>query len=174
METIIRVKTHTQTYTYVDVRHVNWKIRSDLRYVRVMYGLFTEKYEEDMSGDLYKWVMAGYVSAIKFIFYSAVGYELQLGIRYTITTDGGVSRDDDAGNIPYVSLPTGTKFDVEVTPNSAWKLLSQDARNNFYARLSPGWGPSQRTVKETAAGWNADNIYSSNSLSARREIYRAV
>ncbi len=171
MDSYTRTRTHTLTYTYIDVRHVNWKVRSDLRYLRFMYNLFTESYEEEMSGDLYKWVLAGYVSEIKFVFYSASGYELQLGIRYRINSLGQVSRDDDAGNIPYVNLPMGTRFNVLVVPNNAWRGLSQEERNNFYARLSAGWGPSQLSLKESY-GWNADNVYSSNSLSAQREIYR--
>ena len=112
MDSYTRTKTHTLTHTYVDVRHVNWKIRSDMRYLRVMYGLFTENYEEEMSGDLYKWVIANYVSEIKFLFYTSLGYELQLGLRYKINSLGEVSRDDDAGNIPYVDLPSGTRFNI--------------------------------------------------------------
>ena len=124
-----------------------------------------------MSGDLYKWVLAGYVSEIKFVFYTSSGYELQLGIRYRINSFGEVSRDDDAGNIPYVNLPAGTTFNIIVVPNDAWRKLSEGEQNNFYARLSSGWGPSRLSLKETY-GWNADNVYSSNSLSAQREIYR--
>lgn len=74
METYTRTRTNTLSYTYIDVRHVNWKIRSDLRYLRFMYGLFTEEYEEEMSGDLYKWVLADYASSIKFVFYAPAGY----------------------------------------------------------------------------------------------------
>ncbi|MDD5584718.1 MAG: hypothetical protein PHV55_06660, partial [Candidatus Omnitrophica bacterium] len=118
-----RTMTHTLSYTYVDVRHVNWKIRSDLRYLRVMYGLFSEKYEEEMSADLYKWVIAGYVSYIKFIFYSP-SMELKLGLRYAVSSEGVVSRDDDAGNIPFVSLPYDIQFQVLVGTNHAWRLLT--------------------------------------------------
>lgn len=170
MDTYTRTRTHTLTHTYIDVRHVNWKVRSDLRYLRFMYSLFDENYEELMSGDLYKWVLAGYVSEIKFLFYTP-SYVLQLGIRYKINSLGQVSRDDDAGNIPYVSLAVGTIFNVIVVPSDAWRRLSEQDKNNFYTRLSSGWGPSQLSVKETY-GWNADNVYSSNSLSAQREIYR--
>ncbi len=171
METYTRTRTNTVSYTYIDVRHVNWKIRSDLRYLRFMYGLFTEEYEEEMSGDLYKWVLAGYASKIKFVFYTPGGYELQLGIRYRISSSGTVSRDDDAGNIPYAYLPLGTRFNVLVTPSDPWGWLSQDEKNSFYARLSGGWGPSQLKLTEKYS-WSPDSIYSSNSLSARREIYR--
>lgn len=171
MDSYTRTRTHTLTYTYIDVRHVNWKIRSDLRYLRVMYGFFTESYEEDMSGDLYKWVLANYVSEIKFLFYTSSGYELQLGLRYKISSSGEISSDDDAGNIPYVNLPSGTRFNVIIITNSAWGNLSDDQRNNFYTTLSSGWGPSQLSLKEKH-GWSADNVYSSNLLSARREIYR--
>lgn len=171
MDTYTRTRTHTVTHTYIDVRHVNWKVRSDLRYLRFMYGIFDENYEELMSGDLYRWVLAGYLSEIKFLFYTSSGYELQLGIRYKINSLGQVSRDDDAGNIPYVNLATGTIFNVMVVPSDAWNKLSEQERINFYARLSSGWGPSRLSLKENYT-WNADNVYSSNSLSARREIYR--
>lgn len=171
MDTYTRTRTNTLSYTYIDVRHVNWKVRSDLRYLRFMYGLFTEEYEEEMSGDLYRWVLAGYASEIKFVFYAPTGYELQLGIRYRISSSGTVSRDDDAGNIPYVYLPAGTRFNVLVTSSDAWKRLSEEEKNSFYERLSGGWGASQLRLIETY-GWNPDSIYSSNSLSARREIYR--
>ena len=148
METSTRTRTNTLSYTYLDVRHVNWKIRSDLRYLRFMYGLFSEFYEEEMSGDLYKWVLAGYVSNIKFVFYKPSGYELQLGIRYTISSSGTVSRDDDAGNIPYINLLSGTRFDVIVGTNEAWRRLSDQEKNEFYSTLSPGWGSSQLNLKE--------------------------
>ena len=170
MET--RTRTNTLSYTYIDVRHVNWKIRSDLRYLRFLYGLFSEFYEEEMSGDLYKWVLAGYVSNIRFVFYTPLGYELQLGIRYTISSFGTVSKDDDAGSIPYINLPSGTRFDAIVGTNDAWRSLSDQEKNDFYATLGPGWGASQLNLKDSSSMWNSDKTYSSNSLSAQREIYK--
>ena len=96
-----------------------------------MYGLFTEKYEEGMSADLYKWVYAGYVSYIKFVFYSSLGMELKFGLKYRVNSEGGVSRDDDAGNIPYVTLPQGTQFQVLVIPNHAWGTLNYRTERLF-------------------------------------------
>ncbi len=169
-----RTMTHTLSYTYVDVRHVNWKIRSDLRYLRVMYGIFSEKYEEDMSADLYKWVMAGYVSYIKFIFYSSSNMELKLGLKYTVSSEGVVSRDDDAGNIPFVSLPYDIQFQVLVGTNHAWRLLTDQQKERFYETLSPGWGNSKLRLTENQSLWSSDNIYSSNALSVRRAIYNLL
>lgn len=167
-----RTKTHTLSYTYVDVRHVNWKIRSDLRYLRVMYGLFSEKYEEEMSADLYKWVMAGYVSYFKFVFYSPLGMKLKLGLRYKVSTEGWVYRDDDAGNIPYVSLPYNVQFQVLLYTNHVWRLLTEQQRERFYGTLSPGWGNSKLRLTENQSLWASDNLYSSNALSVSRDIYR--
>lgn len=169
-----QTKTHTLSYTYADVRYVNWKIRSDLRYLRFMYGLFSEKYEEGMSADLYKWVYAGYVSYIKFVFYTSSGMELKFGLKYRLNSEGGVSRDDDAGNIPYVTLPYGTQFQVLVIPNHAWGLLTGEQKDRFYAILSPGWGDSKLRLVENHSLWSSDNIYSSNSLSVERGIYKAI
>ena len=171
MESYTRTRTHTLTHTHIDVRHVNWKIRSDLRYLRFLHNLFTEEYEQEMSGDLYKWVLAGYTAQIKFVFYTGTGFELQFGLRYKIDSLGIVNRDDDAGNIPYVALPSSTKFNVIVTPSAKWNVLTLQEKNNFYATLSSGWGASQLSLKESH-GWLADNTYSSNALSAHREIYR--
>lgn len=168
-----RTMTHTLSYTYVDVRHVNWKIRSDLRYLRVMYGIFSEKYEEEMSADLYKWVMAGYVSYIEFIFYSS-NMELKLGLKYAVNSGGVVSRDDDAGSIPFVSLPYGIQFQVLVGINDAWRLLTNQQRERFYETLGPGWGNSNLRLTENQSSWASDNIYSSNTLSVRRSIYNAL
>ncbi len=169
-----RTRTHTLSYTYVDVRHVNWKIRSDLRYLRVLYGLFSEKYEEEMSADLYKWVMAGYVSYIKFIFYSSSDMELKLGLRYKVSSEGVVSRDDDAGNIPYVSLPYDIQFQVLIGTNHAWRLLTDQQKERFYETLSPGWGDSKLRLTENQSLWASDNIYSSNALSVSRDIYNSL
>lgn len=169
-----RTRTHTLSYTYVDVRHVNWKIRSDLRYLRVMYSLFSEKYEKEMSADLYKWVMAGYVSYMKFVFYSPSDMGLKLGLRYIVSSEGVVSRDDDAGNIPYVSLPYGVQFQVLVGTNHAWRLLTEQQKERFYDTLSPGWGNSKLRLTENQSLWSSDNIYSSNALSVSRDIYRSL
>jgi len=169
-----RTMTHTLSYTYVDVRHVNWKIRSDLRYLRVMYGLFSEKYEEEMSADLYKWVMAGYVLYIKFVLYSASDMGLKLGLKYTVSSEGVVSRDDDAGNIPYVSLPGDAQFQVLIGTNHAWRLLAEQEKQRFYDTLSPGWGDSKLRLTENQSLWSSDSIYSSNALSVSRDIYRSV
>lgn len=169
-----RTRTHTLSYTYVDVRHVNWKIRSDLRYLRVLYGRFSEKYEEEMSADLYKWVMAGYVSYIKFIFYSPSDMELKLGLRYKVSSEGGVSLDNDAGNIPYVSFPYDVQFQVLIYTNQAWRLLTDQQKGRFYDTLSPGWGNSKLRVTENRSLWSSDNIYSSNALSVSRCIYRSL
>ncbi len=169
-----RTRTHTLSYTYVDVRHVNWKIRSDLRYLRVMYSLFSEKYEEEMSADLYKWVIAGYVSDIKFVFYSPSDMGLKLGLRYKVSLEGVVSRDDDAGNIPYVSLPYDVQFQVLVYTNHVWRSLTEQQKERFYDTLSPGWGNSKLRLTEKQSLWSSDNIYSSNALSVSRDIYRAL
>lgn len=169
-----RTRTHTLSYTYVDVRHVNWKIRSDLRYLRVLYNLFSEKYEEEMSADLYKWVMAGYVSYIKFIFYSFSDMKLKLGLRYKVSLEGVVSRDDDAGNIPYVSLPYNIHFEVLIGTNHAWRLLTGQQKERFYETLSPGWGDSKLRLTENQSLWSSDNVYSSNALSVSRDIYSAL
>lgn len=169
-----RTRTHTLSYTYVDVRHVNWKIRSDLRYLRVMYNLFSEKYEEEMSADLYKWVMAGYVSYIKFVCYSSSNMELKLGLRYKVSTEGVVSRDDDAGNIPYVYLPYDVQFQVLVYTNHEWRLLTSQEKERFYNTLSPGWGDSKLRLAENQSLWSSDNLYSSNALSVHRDIYRLL
>ena len=169
-----RTKTHTLTYTYVDVRHVNWKIRSDLRYLRFMYSLFSERYEEEMSADLYKWVLAGYVSYIKFVFYRYPSMDPILGLRYRVGAKGIVTRDDDAGNIPYVGLPYDTYFDVLVGTNQTWEYLTEDQKSQFYATLSPGWAASKLRLNENPSLWTSDNIYSSNALSVQRYIYKLI
>jgi len=169
-----RTMTHTLSYTYVDVRHVNWKIRSDLRSLRVMYGIFSEKYEEEMSADLYKWVMAGYVSDIKFLFYSSSNMELKLGLKYIVSSRGVVSRDDDAGSIPFVSLPYGIQFQVLLGTNHDWRLLTDQQKERFYETLSPGWGNSKLRLNESQSSWASDNIYSSNTLSVSRSVYNAL
>jgi len=150
---------------------VNWKIRSDLRYIRVLYGLFSEQYEEEMSGDLYQWVLAGYVSQIKFLIY--VGQDLRLGLRYHINSSGVVSRDDDAGNIPYVNLPLDARFNVLVVPSMKWQAQTPVQRENFYARLAARWGDSNLYLNERGA-WSSDNVYSSNKLSAQRDIFKSL
>lgn len=168
-----RTLTHTNTYTHTDVRNVNWKIRSDLRYIRVLYGIFSEQYEEEMSGDLYRWVFAGYLKQIKFLFYTQSDYDLKLGLRYSISTLGTVTRDDDAGNIPYVDLPTDIVFNVLVIPSDKWHGLTQAQRDNFYATLSARWWDSNLSLNERGT-WSSDNLYSSNKLSAQRDIFRSL
>lgn len=169
-----RTLTHTLTYTYTDVRHVNWKIRSDLRYLRFMYSLFSEKYEEEMSADLYKWVLAGYTASVKFLFYISLGMELKFGLQYHVSAKGVVTRDDDAGNIPYIPLPSGTRFEVIVVPNHNWWQLTQEQKERFYATLSPGWGDSKLRLIENPSLWTSDSVYSSNALSVRRDIYKTT
>ena len=168
-----RTRTHTLSYTYIDVTKVNWKVRSDLRYLRVLYGFFDEQYEAEMSGDLYQWVLAGYASQIKFLFYTRSGLELRFGLRYRISTLGVVTRDDDAGNIPYVSFPFDITFNVLVVPSERWRGLTQTQKDRFYERLSKGWGPTNLNISERGS-WTVDSIYSSNSLSAQRDIFSAL
>lgn len=163
--------TRSQTITHTDAKHVNWKIRSDLRLLRVFFDMFNEQHEQQLTQDLYQWIYRGYASVIRFVFYEPGTEVVRLELAYKITRSGSVNRDDNAGDIPYMDL-SDTTFTTLVSTTQAWRNLQPTQRRQFYQSLVFNWGSSNLNLVHASGSWQSDRAYSSNQLSASRSIYR--
>lgn len=162
--------TRTETITHTDVRHLVWKIKSDMFQLRIFHDCFNQEYEDDMAGDLFLWTYRGYAERIKFTFFDPQTYRVKCEISYYIERGRVVGADEDAGKIPFLDL-AGTTFKVLVTTNDAWRQLSVEEHQKFYNTLTLQWGTSNLRLSYDGGSWLEDKTYSSNSIAARRSIY---
>jgi hypothetical protein len=164
--------TRTAEITHTDVRHVMWKIKSDMYQLRIFHSVFDAEYEEKLSQDLFQWTYRGYVDKIEFQFYNPSNYNASFVLLYTIHRGQVIGSSDDAGNIPYLDL-TGKSFRVLIIRSPAWWALSDQGRAAFGRDLNWSWGTSEFDLKYGSGSWTQDKNYSSNSFGAGRSIYKA-
>lgn len=168
-------RTRASTFTHADVKHVNWKIRSDLVRLRGLYAhvvsRLTRDYVEKLSGDLYLWVYSGYASAITFDFYDASSNTRRFAIRYRIARDGSVSSDQDPGGLRYHDLGT-ISFRANVTYADSFVALTEAEKAEFRDTLSLNWGPTTDELNDGDGYWRADRRYSSNGFGATRNVFQ--
>lgn len=162
--------TRTETITHTDVRHIVWKIKSDMFQLRIFHDCFDQEYEDKLASDLFKWTYRGYAEKIKFTFFYPNTYKVKHEISYRIERGHVIGSDEDAGRIPFLDL-AGTTFKVLVTPNDAWRKLSIEERQKFYSTLNLQWGSSNLRLSYEGGSWVEDKTYSSNSIAAKRSIY---
>lgn len=163
--------TRSATVTHTDVRHVIWKIKSDMFQLRLFHSMFDAEYEEDMAFDLFQWVYRGYTDLIKFQFYNPTTYLAHCEIKYDILRGQVLGSDDDAGSIPFLNLK-GTSFRIVVSTSVAWDRLPDQDKQTFYEGLKRQWGSSNLQLQYTGGSWMQDKTYSNNSFGANRSIYR--
>lgn len=167
-------RTRSSTYTHADVKHVNWKIRSDLMRLRGLYAhvisRLTRDYIEDLSGDLYLWVYSGYATAITFNFHEAGSDKRRFAIRYRIARDGSISSDDDPGGLKYHELGQ-ISFTPSVTYSETFRALSAEEQDAFRSTLSLWWGAAT-PMRDGDGYWRSDRSYSSNGFGASRKVFQ--
>lgn len=162
--------TRTKTVTHADVRHLVWRIKSDMFQLRIFHDCFDQKYENNMAGDLFLWTYRGYAERIKFTFFDPKTYKVKWEISYHIERGRVVGTDEDAGRIPFLNLESAT-FKVRVTPNEVWGRLNPEERQKFYNTLALQWGTSNLVLAYEGGTWLEDKTYLSNNILARRSIY---
>ena len=162
--------TRTQSITHTDVRHIVWKIKSDMFQLRIYHGRFSEEYEENMAADLFQWTYRGYAEKIKFTFFGPATYKVRHEINYEIQRSGVIGSDNDAGSIPSLDL-SRTTFKILITTNDVWKNLTEQEHQRFYTGLNFQWGESHLNLTYEGGSWLEDKTYSSNSIAARRSVY---
>lgn len=162
--------TRTASITMTDVRHVLWRIASDLRVLRAQHGLISAEREQDVVYDLLLFIYRNYIDEIEFRFVDPSTATRKYAVRYGLTRGWSGDEDDDAGGLRYQDL-TGTSFSVVISYSAIWKTLSAQAKAAFRQSLKRPWGPAD-DVRDGAGTWAADRTYGSGGLGAARSVFR--
>ncbi len=163
--------TRTQTATYTDVKNVIWKIKSDLYQIRLFHRKFDERYENQLTNDLFNWTYSNYCSGFQFTFFDPTNQKCSFELKYRVTIGTGtITTNDDAGNILFLPL-SGKTFRPIITTNVLWDNLSDPQKQAFYKRLNLSWGPLTCNISYAHGAWTSDKIYSSNQVSASRSVF---
>ncbi|MGQ0713722.1 MAG: HORMA-1 domain-containing protein [Gemmatimonadaceae bacterium] len=164
--------TRTASITMIDVRHVLWRIASDLRVLRAQHGLITAEREQDVLEDLLLFIYRNYIDQIEFRFVDDATNVCRDGsVRYAISRNWAGNEDDDSGGLRYRDL-RGTSFSVVVWYSATWKALSESEKATFRKSLKRPWGPAD-DVRDGAGAWVTDKTYGSGGLGATRSVFRA-
>jgi hypothetical protein len=163
--------TRTTSITMTDVRHVLWRIASDLRVLRAHHGLITSEREQGVVDDLLLFIYRNYIDEIEFRFVDPVTNTRKYAVRYELTRSWSGAEDDDAGGLRYRDL-TGTWFSVVISYSATWNALSAQARADFRQSLKRPWGVAD-DVRDGTGAWATDRYYGSGGLGASRSVFRA-
>ena len=163
--------TRTASITMIDVRHVLWRITSDLRVLRAQHGLITAEYEQNVLEDLLLFIYRNYVDQIEFRFIDpATNACMDGSVRYAMSRNWEGDEDDDSGGLRYRNLQ-GASFNVVVWYSATWSALPDSEKAAFKQSLKLSWGPAN--VRDGAGRWVTDKTYGSGGLGATRSVFRA-
>jgi hypothetical protein len=162
--------TRTAAITMVDVRHVLWRIQSDLRVLRAYHGMISAEHEAAMSNDLIAYVYRNFVEEIEFRFIDRTLGTASYRLRYALTREWSGSQDDASGGLQYQNLAKAD-FAVIVTYSATWQALSPAEKGTFSSTLQCAWGPAT-AVSDGAGYWTSDRTYGSGGLGAARSVFR--
>jgi hypothetical protein len=154
-----------------DVRHVLWRIASDLRVLRAQHGLISTQFETEIAEDLLLFIYRNYIDQIEFRFLDLETNTRKYAVRYMLTRSWSGDEDDDTGGLRYRDL-TGTSFTVVISYSATWKALSAEAKATFRQSLKRTWGPAA-DVPDGAGAWVTDRTYGSGGLGATRSVFRS-
>ena len=163
--------TRTASITMTDVRHVLWRILSDLRVLRAQHGLITAQFESDVAEDLLLFIYRNYVDQIEFRFVDSATNTRKYAVRYSLTRSWSGDQDADAGGLRYRDL-TGTSFAVVISYSATWKALSAQTKAAFLQSLKGSWG-SAADVRDGAGAWVTERTYGRGGLGATRSVFRS-
>src|SRR5687768_6269188 len=91
--------TRTTSITITDVRHVLWRIASDLRVLRVQHGIVTAQFENEAIEDLLLFIYRNYVDQVEFRFVDQITNARRYAVRYALSRSWSGEQDDDAGGL---------------------------------------------------------------------------
>lgn len=163
--------TRTGSITIVDVKHVLWRLATDLRILRVQHGLITPERERDVVEDLLLFVYRNYIEQIEFLFVDLATNTRKYAVRYPLTRSWAGDQDDDAGGLRYRDL-SGTSFSVVIRYSQTWNALSEQDRSAFRQQLKRPWGAAA-DVADGVGAWVTDKTYGSGGLGATRTVFRS-
>lgn len=163
--------TRTASITMTDVRHVIWRIETDLRVLRAQHGLISADREHDVVHDLQLFIYRNYIEQIEFRFVDTSTQGRRYAVRYSLTRAWSGDDDDEAGGLRYQDL-SATSFGVIITYSSAWSALPEQAKAAFRQSLNRPWEPAA-DVRDGAGAWAADRTYGSGGLGAARSVFRS-
>ena len=163
--------TRTASITMIDVRHVLWRIATDLRVLRAQHGLISAELEQDIADDLLLFIYRNYIDQIEFRFVDSASKTRKYAVRYALTRSWSGEEDDDAGGLRYRDL-TGTSFTVVISYSATWTALSQQAKTAFLQSLKGTWGPAE-AVRDGVGAWATDRTFGSGGLGATRSVFRS-
>lgn len=164
--------TRTAAITMVDVRHVLWRIQTDLRVLRAQHAMITAELELAIAEDIAAFLYRNFIEQVEFRFVDRTAGTASWRTRYAFTREWTGSQDDDAGGLQYQNLQN-TDFKVVVTYSASWYALPAAEKEAFRATgLKCAWGPAG-AVRDGAGYWTSDRTYGSGGLGATRSVFRA-
>jgi hypothetical protein len=167
----VNTLTRTAAITMVDVRHVMWRIQSDLCALRVHHGMIDLRYEEETLYDLTLLVLRGFISRVEFRFVDSTYGTRRYAVRYDVDRNRGDVADDESGGLRWQDL-RGTWFQTFIVYTAAYRMLTQSQQAALRAELKTAWGPAA-DVADGAGQWISDRTYGSGSLGAARSVFKA-
>lgn len=159
----------TASITMVDVRHVMWRIISDLCVLRSHHRMIDQEREEGIAHDLTAFIYRNYIDEVEFRFVNDSTGTASYRVRYALNR-GWSGDDNDSGGLRYCDL-RGTSFSVVISYTEAWQNLSSDDKVAFRDGLKRPWGRAA-DVADGAGYWTTDRTYGSGSLGAERSVFR--
>ena len=163
-------QTRTASITLTDVRHVLWRMTSDLRVLRAEHGMLTEAFEASIANDLTAFIYRDFINSVEFAFVAPTTNTAKFRVAYSLIRTWSGESDDDSGGLRYCDL-TGTTFSVFVTYTATWTSLAEAEKQAFCETLKCSWGPATRAPHGTGR-WTTDRSYGSGSLGAARSVFR--
>ncbi len=164
--------TRTTSITMTDVRHVLWRIASDLRVLRAQHAMLTAEREEQIREDLIAFIYRNFVDQIEFRFVHPATNTACYRVRYALTRSWSGDDDDGSGGLRFRDL-RGTTFSVIISYTRLWINLSENDKIVFRKTLKRSWDRAE-DVADGSGYWTTDRNYGSGGLGASRSVFRAV
>lgn len=162
--------TRTAAITMVDVRHVMWRIQSDLCALRAHHGMIDQTREDDITYDLTLLVLRGFISRVEFRFVDSTSGTRRYAVRYDMDRNRVNDVDDKAGGLRWQDL-RGTSFSSIIHYTPAFGALTTSQQMAVRRELKRPWGPAS-DVTDGAGQWSEDRTYGSGSLGAARSVFK--
>lgn len=161
--------TNTSTFTIANARHISAKVKTDLKLMQRAYGHPDDGDIENYGEEVAQMLSKGYLGAVTYGYKR--GSDWIVALRYTANSNGTLTADDRAGQIPRGVDISGATFYSYLTYSSKKAALSATDWDAFAATL-----PFRRTGAAepgTAGGsWTTGNTYSSNGVGVSRTEFK--
>ncbi|MFI8631224.1 hypothetical protein ACIGEP_01335 [Microbacterium sp. NPDC077663] len=161
--------TNTSTFTIANARHISAKVKTDLKLMQRAYGHPDDGDIENYGEEVAQMLAKGYLGTVTYGYKR--GSDWIVALRYTANSNGTLTADDRAGQIPRGVDISGATFYSYLTYSSKKAALSAADWDAFAATLP--FRRSGAAEPGTAGGsWATGNTYSSNGVGVSRTEFK--